>query len=484
MKKIRVKNLFLALSLVANIGPSFALGDFADGDKIIQLEEINSKEFFTKNHLDTQYSPLKLETDFLNQKEIDLEDIIATALENNLSLKIAKQNSKSAKWTFWNKIADLLPDFSLRASKQNRDGTFFLNSNFQAPIDETISSAGMRLNYRALNGGASTFIALSQRYYRQQANLQEQAQYDLAVYNSVDLFLNLLKHQASMIAKLKSLKRAKENFDNAQKRLSAGTGTKFEVLQSEANMARAQQELVSQESAFRLAQIDLSEHLNIELDSSYKLSARTIEEIDLIDDSVNIDEFVNLAFENNPNIAAALSKRKAVTRESFATRSAFVPKVDLFLDYSGTGQQWSDLFPITTLGLDAQYNIGDGLGLSAVTSTLAAKANVETAELEYKQEKLSIEKALRRSYLSYQAAKSLVHASRKQHLAAKEALRLSKLRYENGLEIFANLTQREFELTDAQVNLINAISDYNLSQAKLVFNMGLIDPIKILALDS
>jgi outer membrane protein TolC len=451
--------------------------------EVINMSDINIEEIFYKKHLNTNYNPIKLEASLTVPIDITISDVIAKAIENNLNLKISKQNSKAAKWKFWNKFGDLLPDLSMNLSKQNRDGTFYLNSNFQSPIDETISSAGLRLNYRAFSGGTTTFLALSERYFRDAVDAKEQSQYNLTLLNSVSLYLDLLKSQASLNTNMKALERSKTNYDLASKFLKAGNGTKFDLLQADAQLARAQQNLIEQEAKFREAEINLSEHLNIELNSALKISSEEIRMINLIDDGLPVNEFLKTSFENNPDIKAALKNKKAVARQSFSTIGAFMPTFDVYFDVSGTGGELTDLFKVTTVGFDANYNIGQGLGFNAVTNTLESKANLKKAELQYLQEVQRIEKALRIAYLNYQKSKSLLDATEKEYRASNEAYRLSQLRYKNGLEIFINLLENEANLNQSQLNLIKAATDYNLSQVRLAYDMGTISSKQILESD-
>lgn len=446
----------------------------------INISQVNIEELFYKKHLNTDYDPIKLEASLTEPINMSISDVIAKAIENNLNLKISKQNTKAAKWKFWNKFGDLLPDLSMNLSKQNRDGTFYLNSNFAAPIDETIASAGLRLNYRAFSGGTPTFLALSERYFREATSAQEQSQYNLTLLNSVTLYLDLLESQSSLNTNLKALERAKANYDLAATFLKAGNGTKFDLIQADAQLARAQQKLIEQEANFRKAEINLAEHLNVNLNSALKVYSEEIRMIDLIDDQMPINEFLKTSFTNNPDIQAALKNKKAIARQSFSTAGNFMPTVDLYYDVSGTGSEWSDMFRVNTLGFEAQYNIGQGLGVNAVSNTLESRANLEKAKLQYMQEVQKIEKALRVAYLNYQKSKSLLFATEKEYLASKEAYRLSQLRYKNGIEIFANLLDREADLNQSQLNLISAATQYNLSQVRLAYDMGTISSKQII----
>lgn len=441
----------------------------------ISISDIKIEELFYKKHLNTDYNPIKLEASLSEPIDVSIEDVLAKAIENNLNLKIAKYKTKAARWKFWNSFGNLLPDLSLNASKQKRDGTFYINSAFQAPIDETITSAGLRLNYRAFNGGASTFLALSDKYFKAQADAQEESQFNLTILEAVSFYLDLLQAQASLNTNLKTLERAKANYDLADKYLRAGKGTKFDLLQADARLARAQQELISQEALFRSTEIDLAEHLNIDLASALQVKSQEVSKVHLIDEDLPIQDFLKTAFKNNPDIRAALKNKKAISKQSFSTLAAFFPSLDLYFDLSGTGAQFDDLFRVTTLGFDLNYNIGEGLGVNAVAKALESKAVLKQAELAYLKELVTIEKNLRKSYLEFQAAKSLLEATEKEYSASKESYRLSQLRYQNGIEIFANLLDRESDLSRAQLNLIKATTDYNLSQIKLSYDMGDID---------
>ena len=156
----------------------------------------------------------------------------------------------------------------------------------------------------------------------------------------------------------------------------------------------------------------------MELDAALKIGISKLNVISIIDDEIPIEEFLKTSFEKNPDINSALKNKKAVARQSLSNISAFLPTIDIYFDHSGTCAEWSDLFSVTTLGFDANYTIGEGLGLNAVSRNLEAKALLEKAELEYKIEVQKIEKALRLAFLNYQKSKSLLYASEKEYHAS------------------------------------------------------------------
>ncbi len=414
--------------------------------------------------------------------ELNLQEILAKALENNINLQIAKLNSNEAKWKYWNRFADALPDIYMSAATIHREGTFYLTSTLQNDINQRTSSAAIRFNYRLFNGGTTTFLAWAEKYYRKVVEGRERSQYNLVLYDSVDLYYQLVKAQAVIETRTKSLESARENRKLARQFYEAGTGTKYDFLQAEARLARTEQDLIEAETQFRIAGLNLANHLNSPLATAFSVNRDHIAKLNMIDESLTLLDFVAIAVENNPDIRTSLEARKAAMKEGLSKAGDYLPKVDVYANLGASGETFDNMFGLTTLGFEANYAIGDGLGLTAVSNTMQARARANRAKLEYDRTKLNIERNLRMSYLEFQRTQVKVKVAEKEYEASEEALRLARLRYENGLEIFTNLVDKEAKFTEAEINLIASTADYNLMQAKLAYNMGTISLGSILGL--
>lgn len=446
--------------------------------KVIKLEEL-----FYQPHLDTGYQPIKLEATLYDPINVDLEFVLTKAIEDNLNLNIAKQDSIIAKWSFWKQFSSALPDFSVSAQKQNLDGTFYLNTNFAAPIDENQARMNFRIDHRAFSGGTTTFLTIAERYYKSAVEEEQRDQFNKTLYDSLFFYNQLLNNQVKLSSKLKALEEAKINLEQAKKFLKAGTGTRFDVVQADARLARAQQELIAQEASFRISEIDLAEHLNMDLLTPLKieeLDGKNIEKLSIIDDNLEIGEFLNIAKEKNPRIRAALKRKKGAFQQGLSKIGKFLPQLDIYADWSRSGEQFSDDFNITTIGFQTSLEFGKGSGLDTVSDLMGSRASVKKAKLQLRQEEQKIEKELRFAFLNYEKSKSFIEASQKELEASEEALRLSRLRYNNGLEVLANVILRESDYAEAEVKMIDSISNYNLAQAQLAYLMGEISIDKLL----
>ena len=467
--------IFLTLSFLLALAPAWAEVPADEifssiTDKVIRLEDL-----FYKPHLNTGYHPIKLEAALYDPINVDLEFVLTKAIEDNINLGIAKQDSLIAKWKFWQQFSEALPDFSLSAQKKNFDGTFFLNTNFSSPIDESQSQANFRIDYRVFDGGKTSFLALAERHYKNAAAEDEHDQYNQVLYDTVSLYNELFKDQVKLGSKLKALEEAQSDLDLASKFLKAGTGTKFDVFQAEARLARAQQGLIEQEAQFRVSEIQLAEHLNMPLLTPLRIEeedARGLHRLEIIADDLNIDEFIKTANDQSPRVKAALKRKRGALREGIAKVGDFLPKLDIYADYTGTGQSFGDLNRITTLGGQVTLELGKGSGVSTFSDVMEGRANVRKAKLLYRQEQIRIEKELRMAFLDFEKSKSLLHASEKELIASRESLKLARLRYKNGREILARVLEKETELADAEVKMIDSIANYNLAQANIAYLMG------------
>lgn len=438
-----------------------------------EFKPIKFEKLFFKGRIEaSNYDPISLDVDFIKPLELSIEEVLEESILNNLNLSIAKLDSKIAKWQFWEKFSDNLPDFSFNFGARDLNGTFFINSGLQAPIDENIASRGIRFDYRAFNGGTTIFLTMAEKYFNEAAEDQEEEVYNFTLYESARLYNLLLNSQLQVASKLKALKSVELNLDLSKKFFNAGTGTKLDLMQAEAQVANIHKELIDAEAEFRIAEIELANHLRYPLSATIKAQDENISIYKLVPDDLDMEHFISKAKEHNPVIKRNIALKNAARNQGLSKVGDFLPKIDLYAEQAGNGPGLDELATIDTFGFLFSLEVGKNLGLGSFSNLMKSRNELKRAKLSLEKEERRIETELRTAYIRFQQAKSSILASEKELLASKEALRLSKLRYENGLEIFANLTQKESEFFESQSRYINDVTVYNLAQARIVYLMG------------
>jgi len=274
----------------------------------------------------------------------------------------------------------------------------------------------------------------------------------------------------------------KANLDLSSKFFNAGTGTKLDQMIATAELAKFQKNLIDSEAAFRTSEIDLAQHLRINLDSALQIRNEKIRVFNLVQENLSIEEFLETALKKNPQILKSLATKEAAIKEGLSKVGNLLPKLDIYADKSGNGGEFNNLFHTTTLAFNVNVKVGENLGLGNFSDIAKAKLDIKKAKLVLEQEQTRIEKELRKAYIKFQQAKSSIDAINKELEASEEALRLAKLRYRNGIEVFANLIQKESSYFNAQSKYIDSINAYNSSQAEIAYFMGSINVSDLLKL--
>ena len=168
----------------------------------------------------------------------------------------------------------------------------------------------------------------------------------------------------------------------------------------------------------------------------------------------------------------ALDKKKATFRQELASYGALLPAVDLYANISANGTEFDNLNQLNTIGFQLSYEFGENLGLSSVSSIRKAKLATKKARISLEDTTKEIEARLRRSYVEYKRTEFNIDTAKVSLAAANEALKLSKIRYENGREILKDLIDNESQQSIAEIKLIDSIALHNIAQANLAFDLG------------
>lgn len=116
----------------------------------------------------------------------------------------------------------------------------------------------------------------------------------------------------------------------------------------------------------------------------------------------------------------------------------------------------------------------NGLGLPDAFNTQAARAQARQATLQANQQIITVLQQVRSSYLNMQTADEQVDVAAEAVTSAGEQLRLANLRLRYGQGINLELIQAQRDYINALTTQAQAIIAYNVSQAQLLRDTGLI----------
>jgi outer membrane protein TolC len=227
------------------------------------------------------------------------------------------------------------------------------------------------------------------------------------------------------------------------------------------------------EQAALTADLQLTD-LNTELDDLLGLPLDTkldLEQIESIGpDRHPLEEYVQAAWANNPEIAAAEESIKKARAAVTSAKSAFIPDVTVYASDTWQNGLAFIVNNFGTVGVQLNYDVFDwGKRRAAIKER---DALLQEAEENLKRLKESISAQVERSYNAVERTKNLVAVADKVVALRRESERLSKNQVTEGVVTAANNLEAISATYKSQVDLLQANLNYMLAWAQLKQTIG------------
>jgi outer membrane protein TolC len=402
-------------------------------------------------------------------KPISVDDAVAFALAHNPAVTLAGQNVQVAQyqldaaragvkpslglglnWTYWPSATPVsFPPFGTISG-------FTYPTNAEAVVNQPLFPFS---RLRAPVQSAHANVGITQESLvrtRQQVAFQtRQAYYQLLIAQ------NLL--QVSNY----SVQVAQGQLTLAQDNENAGTAPHLDVLQAQSTLENAN---VSKESAQN--NVDVSRAtLATQLGLPAGAPVQIVLPIKVPVAPKEVEPLVTQALTSRPDLAQMLYRRRQLQATIALTRVEEYPKVDLQASYSRIVDGSALLEPEgVSIGVNIAFSAFDwGKSRADVKAIKTQLAEVDTTESLLA---LSTTLDVRSAWLNLLNATAQLDSAEKQFDAANEALRISELRYRNGVGIYLELQQAYLSATQALTSFSQATYQAQTAAAQLEFAVG------------
>ncbi len=343
------------------------------------------------------------------------------------------------------RLSNINNNLSSRTTSQSLTGTVGINYNiFDSGVNEaTIRAAenNLRIAEADLNRARQT-IRLS----------------------IVTAYYNLQNTDETIRIRRKAVQNAKKSLEDTQSRERAGVGTKFDVLQSDVQLANAQQELYNAEAAQLVARRELSRQLNypatIDITAADKVAP-------VPEWKLAIEDTIVLAVRNRAELDIRKLEREVARDRATTSLARLGPQLSVFANLN-TAADFSSGGGIGTgyqLGARLDWSLYDGGRAAAQVNQF--KADQATAETRFEQAARQARYDVEESYINQRSRFQQITTATVAVKQAEEALRLARLRLDAGVGTQLEVITAESDFTRADVNRVQAIIGYNQSRANL-----------------
>lgn len=407
---------------------------------------------------------------------LDLTTAIAYAVENNFSIRQARERIREQEGLITEVKALALPSAALNSSYSRFDeelgGQNADNQNWSISID---------VRQTLYSGGGVRAALDSQKSLREAVRRDLEAVVNAAILEVRTRFYDVLLARQQIQVQEQNVALLREQLQTAKNRFDAGAVSNFDVLRAEVELANALPQLISARNSFRTAVDALRFSLGY-VNPSPGTVAKVPEFIGSLDYSpvsFELESTLASARESRPELlrlAAIIEAQDANVR--FA-KSGYLPDLALVGGYSlrkaGFSDRFSDSLDGWTVGLQSSWAIFDGNRTKGQVEQ--ARSQLSQAELALDEFGLSVEVEVRRALSAFQEAGELVDAAEKVVEQAQEALRLANSRYGAGTATQLDVLTSQVSLIRAQLNKLQAVYNYNVSVARVRQAAGIPDPL-------
>ncbi len=476
--------------------------------------------------LGSKLPPIRLEASYT--QPISLREVVQYSLDNTLDIRIQREVVTQNKWILGNSLGKFLPDALMSYNSQYQAGTSLIGGTIPVSFGNPFVTATAGFRYYGFRGGSVMFGSLANMHNYRASKQGLRASINDTLLNVTKLYYNLVQNQALLQIQTRAVDVSKAQVLLNQQLERAGTGTRFQVLQSETQLARDEQALLTQEVDLRRTAIDLATALNLNSAVNLLSVESEVRKVRLVDPSIDVNQLINLAILNRPELKQYEQLRMAAKRNIQVQAAPLYPQFQFFGGYNGNGQTLTNQYgnstpslsivPIQGAGFTAQtitsngssavvsapktvypvaavynpsqvtdrslrksYQIGMrvdwnylGMGVPDLANVQAARAVARQATLRVNQQVIAVLQQVRTSYLTSLTAEKQIEVATKEVLSSAEELRLSRVRLANGVGTNIDVINAQRDFTQALVRKAQAIVAFNIQQAQLLRDIGVI----------
>jgi len=477
---------------------------------------------------------------------VSLRDVLRYCLDYNLPIRISKEQVTNQKWLLASAAGGFLPNILMSYRQQILSGASLVQGVIPVQFHTPNANAVVNFQQYLFQGGRVMFGNLVALNNFRASKFQLRGTINDTLLAIARGYYDLLLNQGLLQTRVQAVENSRAQLALNQKLEAGGVGTRFNVMQSETQLASDEQNLLAQEVTLRQSAINLATAMNLNQTVNLLPLERTVKKVRLIDPSLNVNDLIRLAILYRPELkqfnylrlaaqrnvqvqaaplypsfymfatitgnGATLTRQKAIQSGSLQTIPVTGPSPGAPLRFGGAASGNPNSFAVddsslgfggpsgaallnnplpvgeifipaqavsrqmrksTALGFQLDWNY-NGLGVPALANVQAARANARIAMLQSNQTLMNVLQQVRSAYLNSEIAERQIDVASKAVVSSGEQLRLAEVRLANGVGTNIDVIQAQNVWTQARINKVTAIIQFNVAQAQLVHDIGLI----------
>lgn len=413
-------------------------------------------------------------------KKWTLEECVAYALENNISIQQSELDLKVSDVLKMEALGRFLPDISGTANYGINTGA---NIN---PATNQFENQSFRSASANINTGILLFNGLANWKNLQRAKINKLANTykldkmkdDIAL-SVANAYLQILFNKEQVKVLVNQNKITKENIKRTKGLIEAGTVPAGDIFELQATDASQEQQIVNAQNTLLISKLGLAQTLLLKDYANFDIA---VEAMDVPATQILFQTPEAIALKARDvvkDIKIAATNYEEAQKSVSLVKSDYLPRISGFVGYN---TRWSQSIPI---GFVDQLSLFDGTNVGVQLSVpilngFATRGNVqrtkisaERSKLVLDQAELDLERTVFQAYNDVLNAQKSYEAALKTAEARKLAQNFSKERFDVGLLNSFDYSQALLTYENAQSEVIRTKYDYIFRIKLLEFYFGI-----------
>jgi len=425
---------------------------------------------------------------FSQQKALSLEECIKYAIENNIQIKQQVIQTQVQKNTSDLSKFQLLPTLNGQASHSYSFGRALDQNTYQF-FNQTLQSDGFYLGGQMpVFNGLQYYNTIQKNKYLVLASQQDlQDISDNVALNVALAYLQILLNKELVDANQNQLNITLQQIEKTRKQVDAGSISKGNLLQIEAQAAQEELSLITIKNQLETSVLILTQFLELKTPAGFEVVVPDINVDPNTAVSGNIDDIYAIAEKNRPEIKSSELKLTASQYGIKVAKGGRSPVVSLNYSLNSRYTYLSNVPGIGSFSTQIKNNKNSGVGISLnipilngwqVNKNISnSKLNVETSEYNLEGTKKQLYKNIQQAYTDAVAALKKFNVSLKAIASTEESFRYTEQKFNLGMVTPVDYNAAKTQLLTAQSDMSQAKYEFIFKTKVLDFYKGL--PLKL-----
>ena len=286
--------------------------------------------------------------------------------------------------------------------------------------------------------------------------------------NATTAFLNALYDAQLVRVREGGVRRAEEQLKIAVAKLASGSATRSDSLQSLVTLGNARVQLVNAQALLAQDEANLGRLIGAE----GRVAAADDSSYYRLMTPPDTAQIRREAVDRSPRVQSALANQNAARASLSSARSAYWPTLSLAGSYNYNGSKSTDyeLFNSRSVSLSLSWPLFNGF--TRERNITQQEVSLEVAEASASDTRRQVLATLTGELSNLEAARLRIEITTISVAAAGEDLRVQRERYRLGASTIVELLTSQENLSQAEVDLVNARFDYLKAKAQIEAIIG------------